>query len=180
RRLEDRIDAARIQGAASLLLGDLKVADERLHYALTHSRACNLVEGELPSLVNLADLRHCQGRTDEARDLLDQVWEPTEIGPFPLAHADALNLLARIECDAGHREAAIAAATEAYRKAWCDGPPYAYHWGLQDASQLLGELGAPEPKLSPFDPSRYPPMPEVEIAPPEDPAADIADRRDNR
>jgi hypothetical protein len=101
----------------------------------------NYVEGELPALVALAELRRRQalsvgarqGNPAAARDLLDDVWEPAERGPYPLFHADALVVLAQVERDAGNREAAIAVATRAYRLAWCDGPPFAYHWGLEAA-----------------------------------------------
>lgn len=54
---------------------------------------------------------------------------------------------------------------QAYRLAWCDGPPYAYHCGLTSARKLLQELGAPEPQLPPFDPAKFPPMPDVELNP---------------
>ncbi len=64
---------------------------------------------------------------------------------------------------------AIAAATRVYELSWCDGPPYAYHWGLEKAKAHLAELGAPEPELPPFDESEFEPMPEVEIDPPDDP-----------
>jgi len=46
---------------------------------------------------------------------------------------------------------------------WCDGPPYAYQYGLQNAKRLLKELGAKEPQMPPFDPSKFEPMPEVDI-----------------
>ncbi len=39
------------------------------------------------------------------------------------------------------------AAPQAYRFAWCDGPPYAYHYGLENAKKHLRELGAPEPEM---------------------------------
>ena len=93
------------------------------------------------------------------------MWEPCERGPFKLFHADAFNVLAQIECDAGNQEAAVKAAMEAYRLAWCDGPPFAYHWGLQKAKAHLAALGVSEPILPPFDESKYEPMPEVEIEP---------------
>ena len=96
-----------------------------------------LVQEELPALVALAELRRHQGDPAAARDLLDDVWEPAERGPYPLIHADAFNVLAQIERDAGNIEAAIEAATQAYRLAWCDGPPYAYHWGLEAARAHL-------------------------------------------
>ncbi|HJQ25665.1 MAG TPA: DUF4062 domain-containing protein [Blastocatellia bacterium] len=169
-RLEwDFIRAARLQGAALLGLNDLAKADERLHHALTRARAVNLVEEEIQALTWLAGLRRRQGDAEAARELLDDVWEAAERGPYPLYHADALNVLAQIERDAGNNDAAIKAATEAYRKAWCDGPPFAYHWGLEAARKHLRELNAPEPDLPPYDPSQYEPMPDVEIDPPDAP-----------
>jgi tetratricopeptide (TPR) repeat protein len=161
----DLIEAARRQGEASLGLNDFATADERLHHALTRARTVNLVEEELPALVALAELRRRQGEVTAAREFLDDVWEAAERGPYPLFHADAYNVLAQIERDEGNKSAAVEAATKAYRLAWCDGPPFAYHWGLEKAKQHLKELGAPEPELPPFDESKFEPMPEVEIDP---------------
>jgi len=56
----------------------------------------------------------------------------------------------------------------AYRLAWCDGPPFAYHWGLQQTKAHLAALNVPEPTLPPFDE----PMPEVEINPSEEQETD--------
>jgi tetratricopeptide (TPR) repeat protein len=152
-----------VQGAAALGLGEFAVADERLHHALTRARAVNYVEEELAALIALAELRRRQSQPDEARELLDAVWDAAARGPYPLFHADALNVLAQLERDAQHREAAITAATAAYRLAWCDGPPYAYHWGLLAAQQHLAALGAPLPDdLPPFDPASHEPMPDTE------------------
>lgn len=161
----DLVEAARVQGEAALGLNDLATADERLHHALTRARLVNLVQEELPALVALAELRRRQGDAKAARELLDDVWEPAERGPYPLFHADAFNVLAQIERDEGNTDAAIEAATKAYRLAWCDGPPFAYHWGLEKAKQHLKELGAPEPAMPPFDESKFEPMPDVEIDP---------------
>jgi tetratricopeptide (TPR) repeat protein len=159
------IRAARLHGEAALGLGDLTTATERLHHALTRARTVNLIEEELPALTALAELHRRQQYYDTARELLDQVWAPAERGPYPLMHADALNVLAQLERDQGRREAAVAAATEAYRQAWCDGPPYAYHFGLTNARRHLQELGAPAPAMPPFDAAKYAPMLEVEIDP---------------
>jgi ATP/maltotriose-dependent transcriptional regulator MalT len=162
----DYIRAARLQGTAALSTGDpndIETASERLHHALSRARACNLYEQELPALAALAELHRRRGEPERAREVLDDVWEAAERGPYPLFHADALNVLARIERDAGHRDRAVEAATEAYRKAWCDGPPFAYHWGLRDARAILAELEAPEPELPPFDESEFEPMPKVKI-----------------
>jgi tetratricopeptide (TPR) repeat protein len=161
----DLIRAARVQGEAALGLDDFAIADERLHHALTRARMVNLVEEELPALVALAELRRRQGESKAAREFLDDVWEAAARGPYPLIHADASNVLAQIERDAGNEGAAVEAAERAYRLAWCDGPPFAYHWGLEKARGHLRELGAREPELPPFDESKFEPMPEVEIDP---------------
>jgi tetratricopeptide (TPR) repeat protein len=162
----DFVRAARLQGAAALGLGDLAIAEERLHRALTRARAVNLVEEELAALAALAELRRQQEDLSAARELLEDAWEPAERGPYPLYHADALNVLAQIERDAVNHNAAVEAARQAYRLAWCDGPPFAYHWGLKKARAHLADLGASEPDdLPPYDEARYEPMPEVEIDP---------------
>lgn len=46
------------------------------------------------------------------------MWELAERGPYPLFHADALNVLAQIERDAGNHDAAVKAAAQAYQLAW--------------------------------------------------------------
>ncbi|HEY0348559.1 MAG TPA: DUF4062 domain-containing protein [Pyrinomonadaceae bacterium] len=160
----DFIRAARAQGEAALGLNDFATADERLHHAITRARKVNNIEEELPALLAVAELRR-RGDTKAARELLDDLWEAAERGPYPLFHVDAFNVLAQIERDEGNAKAAIEAATQAYRLAWCDGPPFAYHWGLEKAKQHLKELGAPEPEMPPFDESKFEPMPEVEINP---------------
>ena len=161
----DFIRAARLRGEVAFGLRDFVTADERLHHALTRARMVNFVEEELSALVALAELRRRQGDVKAARELLDNVWEMAERGPYPLFHADACNVLVQIERDEGNQEKAVEAATKAYRLAWCDGPPFAYHWGLEKARKYLKELGAPEPEMPPFDASKFEPMPEVEIDP---------------
>lgn len=172
-RLErDFIQSAQLQGSAALGLGDLAIADERLHHALTRARAVNLVEEELPALVGLAELHRQRGEIAQARERLDEIWESAERGPYPLFHADALNVLAQIEIDAGNRDKAVEAADKAYRLVWCDGISadgktcYAYWWGLKRARKHLESLGEPIPDdLPPFDESQFDPLPEVEINP---------------
>ncbi|HJQ34149.1 MAG TPA: DUF4062 domain-containing protein [Pyrinomonadaceae bacterium] len=161
----DFIFASRRQGEAALGLNDLVKADERLHHALTRARMVNLVEEELPALVALAELRRRQGELGAARGLLEDVWEAAERGPYPLIHADACCVLAEVEREEGRYDKAVEPAETAYRLAWCDGPPFAYHWGLERARALLKELGAGEPELPAFDASKFEPMPEVEIDP---------------
>lgn len=168
---DDFITSIRLQGEVALGLGELRAAAERLHQSLTRARAVDLVEEELPTLIALAELHRQRKELAAAHELLEQVWAPAERGPYPMFHADARNVLARIERDEGNREAAISAATRAFELAWCDGPPYAYHYGLTNAKELLVELGAQdviaklEGKLPPFDESKFEPMPDVELNP---------------
>lgn len=159
------LSAKRIEGLAALSIGDLETASKCLHDTVQHSREIALVGEEIGAIIGLAGL-HCR-QTDfkAARELLDDVWDIAERGPYYPLHADAMNVLAQLERDAGNTAKAIEAATQAYRLAWCDGPPYAYHWGLEAARKHLRELGAPEPEMPPFDPSKFEPMPEVEINP---------------
>jgi len=167
----DFILAARLHGTAALGLNDLDTAAERLQHALTRARAVSRVDEELPTLTALAELHRRQSELSTARELLNQIWDAAERGPYPLFHADALNVLAQIERDQGNREAAITAATKAYTLAWCDGISadgkvcYAYYYGLTNARKHLQELGAPEPPLPPFDESKFEPLPDVELNP---------------
>lgn len=154
----DFIRAARVQGEALMELNNLGPADERLHHALTRSRTVNLVDEELPALIALAELRRRQGDLKAARAFLDDVWAAAERGPYPLIQSDAYNVLAQIESDAGNEPETLEAAIKAYRLAWCDGPPFAYHWALKKSQAHLQTLGEPEPLLPPFDESKYEPL----------------------
>jgi len=157
--------AALMQGEAALGGHDLSRAYERLHNSLTRARTVNMVDLELPTLIAIARLELERGQPVEAKARLDDVWQAAKRGPYPLRQADAYNVLAEIEIVEGDRPSAIDAATEANRAAWCNGPPYAYHWGLVRAKAHLAALGAPEPDMPPFDESKFEPMPEVEINP---------------
>lgn len=157
--------AGRLLGAVALALGEQREADELLTRALVDARLTGVVVEEIRALLELAELRIKEAKPGVGRRLIDDVWELVDTGPFPLFHAEAFNLLTQIERDEGNTQAAIDAATKAYRLAWCDGPPFAYHWGLEKAKQHLKELGAPQPEMPPFDESKFEPMPEVEINP---------------
>jgi predicted HTH transcriptional regulator len=161
----DVVRAALLQGRAALGLGEPEIADERLHHALTRARAVNLVELEIQALIAIAALARRRDDLAGAEARLDEVWDAAERGLYPLYQADAFNLTAEIARAEGDKKAAIEAATKAYRAAWCDGPPYAYRWGLEKAKAHLQAFGSPEPEMPPFDESKFEPMPEVEINP---------------
>ena len=112
---------------------------------------------------------------DQAERLLDDVWVRAERGPYPLFQADAFNRLASLErtraallpADSLERIAALdragKAALRAYEKAWLDGPPFAYAYGLSHAAEHLAELGITPPDLPPYDESKFPPMPDEPV-----------------
>jgi hypothetical protein len=140
-------------------------ADEYLHKALARARVVHFVSEELAALTALATLHHRRGDNAGARQHLDAVWDATESGPYRLLHADARNVLTEIEIAEKNTPAAINAATAAYRLAWCDGPPFAYDYGLRTARAHLRALGAPEPEMPPYDPSKHEPIEEIDIEP---------------
>lgn len=80
-----------------------------------------------------------------------------------LRAADARNVLAQLERDLGTSDAAVQSATEAYKLAWCDGPPYAYHYGLSNAHRHLRERGASVPPCPEFDASKFPPIKDLDF-----------------
>src|SRR6266498_3417768 len=143
----DLISIVRLQGLIALEMGDLLEADKKLQIALSHARNINYIAGHIQSLLDLAELRRRQGDLKAAREFLEDLWDAVEYGPYPLFHADAFNILAQIERDTNNSEGAIEAATKAYHLAWCDGPPFAYYWGLELARKHLKELGASEPQV---------------------------------
>ncbi|MBI5960370.1 MAG: DUF4062 domain-containing protein, partial [Chloroflexi bacterium] len=89
----DRTRAARLQGEAAFRLGDFDTANRLLPDVLLRARTASLMEEELPALITLAELAIQQHEPDKAREYLNSVWELAERGPYPLFHADALNLL---------------------------------------------------------------------------------------
>jgi tetratricopeptide (TPR) repeat protein len=130
---------------SKLKLGSIDEAIDELHALLVESRAKSWHETELHTRRILAEAYRRRGNLITARDVIDDFWNLAERGPYRLALADTYNVLAEIERDAGNRTAAIVAAEEAYRQAWCDGPPHAYHWALQKAIKLLDESGSQHP-----------------------------------
>jgi tetratricopeptide (TPR) repeat protein len=159
----DFIRAARLQGFAALGRGELDNARNRLRHALDRSRAVNFADGELWSLIGFAELNRQLGEVEIAREFLSQVWGLAERGPYPIHHAEAWNIMAEIAGDCGDMSAAIDAATKAYQFAWCDGPDFAYKWGLEKAGAHLKCFGAPVPEVVAPDQVGSEDMPKVDI-----------------
>lgn len=155
----DLIRGLRLLGAVSLAKLDLKKAETYLSQALTKAREVSFVEEELCSLINLSQLRLQDSDIKSSLELLDDVWEAVERGPYPIFHADAFNQLAEIEETKGNISAALEAAEKAYCISWCDGPPFAYYRGLKTSETYLRNWNRPVPSgLPSYDESKYEPM----------------------
>ena len=84
--------------------------------------------------------------------------EAARIARLPAREPEHLGM-ALLHMALGSREEAVQHALAAYRKAWCDGPPYARHWSLCRSRETLAALGEPEPTLPEFDARRFGPHP---------------------
>lgn len=159
-----RMCAALLRGAVTGRLGDEDQAGELLSGALVDAREAGLGELEIVALTQLAEW-HLRGhRLPEARGHTRDAVELAERAELRLRWTDALNVLSRVERAVGDTEAAAQAARDAYRQAWCDGPPFSYAVGLDEARANLSAVGAPEPDgLDGFELGE--PFPEVLIKP---------------
>lgn len=128
---------------ADLHLGRIQEAEGTLMNVLQEARSKALVRLELRCLRCLAEACRLRGDHASARALLDDLDEPAARGPYRLIQADAANIRALLP-DAGPAQRR-AAAEDAYRLAWCDGPGYVYHRALELAKRTLQELGVPLP-----------------------------------
>jgi tetratricopeptide (TPR) repeat protein len=129
--------ALRMKGEALVLQGNLSDGEGFLQRALLHAREIEFVEEELPALRALA-LKALQiNELDVAKEYLQQTWRLAERGQFLLYNADSYNILARVELAYGNREKAIIAAKHAFDLSICDGIPFAYQRGLDDAKTHL-------------------------------------------
>lgn len=158
------IMAMNLEGAILLAQGSTAQAKEVLLRGLRRARRINFTAAEIDALLDLTRACLQLGEEDVCREALADLWEPVERGRFRLAEADGLLLLARLELKKQDVEKAVDAASRAYRTAWCDGPPFAYHRTLCRSGDLLADLGAEPPTgLPPFSEDEHEPLPEVPI-----------------
>jgi len=134
--LEVRVEVAEVE----LHLGRIDEAIDEVMDVLRVARSKALVEPELHSLRCLADAHRLRGDHAAASSFLDDLDEIAARGPYRLIQADAANIRAQLPgADPAQRRAV---AEEAYRLAWCDGPPYAYDRALELATRTLRDLDA--------------------------------------
>jgi hypothetical protein len=158
-----RVCAALLCGAIAGQVGDEDRADELLSGALVDARQAGLGELEIVALTQLAEWHLRGNRLPEARGHARDAVELAERAELRLRWADALNVLSRVERTAGDTDAAAQAAREAYLQAWCDGPPFSYAAGLDEARSNLTAVSAREPGGLGFELGE--PFPDVLIEP---------------
>jgi len=98
-----------------------------------------LIETEPNILLELARLRHAQGR-GEALSLAQEALDIAERCEYRLVQADCHNFLAELALEEGNRQKAQEHAETARERAWCDGPPHRYEAAFQEAERLLQEI----------------------------------------
>jgi tetratricopeptide (TPR) repeat protein len=154
--------AARMKGEALIFKDE---GEDLLLYALKRAREIEFTEEELPALRALALLEKRRGNFAKARDYLEQSWELAKRGEFLLYNADSYNILAQIELAENNQKKAIEAARKAFDLSLCDGVPFAYLRGLEDAKSLLENLGANIPEIKICNEPNFEKLSETEINP---------------
>lgn len=151
-----------LRSAISEARGDLVSAIEEASSAMSWSRTMSFCSEEIRGLLSLARLHEKQGELELALGFLKDLWPLVERGPYPLDRARGLNILARLELQRGHAQAATAAALEAHKLAGgASGPPFSNPRQMAEARRTLGRLGVEAPPGPPgFHQS---PLPEVTI-----------------
>jgi Domain of unknown function (DUF4062) len=157
------VRGATARAAVASQLGAEDEAGQLLHEALTEARLRGLGDEEVALLIQLADWHLCRAELPQARRCLNQTETPIQHGQLRLRKADALNILSRIERSEGNVDKAAEAASDAFRAAWCDGPPFAYASALELARENLRALGAAEPDG--LDTCPAVPMPPITVTP---------------
>ncbi|MFZ6180889.1 hypothetical protein [Nannocystis pusilla] len=146
-RLFDTAEWHALAGRVAMAAGAFAAAEPHLSEALQLAR--RMGSDNVTSFS--ARLAACLARLDRPiearRALADALGSASEQFPGPLAAAHLA---------LGERDLAGPLALAAYRKAWADGPPFAWVEDLREATDLLAELGLPPPELPPFDPARSP------------------------
>jgi hypothetical protein len=142
-----------VHSEARLQLGEVDAAIDELHVMLVEAREKSWHKEELQIRRVLAEAYRRKGAFAAARDVIDDFWGLARRGPYRLLIADMYNVLAEVERDCGNLPEAVEAASEAYRQAWCDGPPHAYKRALDKVKALLDSFRSPYPEPPPRDTS---------------------------
>ncbi|MEV0715036.1 hypothetical protein, partial [Asanoa sp. NPDC050611] len=129
-------DAHKALGVAHIANGDLDLAADALDEAVRLARRANYPHTEVSAVVTLADVRHDQGRPEEAKELADTALEQARSAGFRILEGRALWVLARCAHDLGIRPTAmrdVRNALQIYRET-------GHRPGIAAALLLLGDV----------------------------------------
>ena len=99
------------------------------------------MEFEPDILLAWARWHRAKGENLPARENAQEALAIADRSEYRLKQADIHNFLARLSLEERDLQAARTHAQAARERAWCDGPPHAYQPALDEAEQLLKELG---------------------------------------
>ncbi|MDZ7994367.1 MAG: hypothetical protein RM022_004935 [Nostoc sp. EfeVER01] len=105
----------------------------------------NHVERYLLNLNTQAEIYLFERKYNEAQNI---IYEVISNDDYRLIQADACLILAKIKKGQGNIKEAISAATNAYKKAWCNGSIYVYKQALEQAKNILNEYDSPYPDIT--------------------------------
>jgi Domain of unknown function (DUF4062) len=146
----------RLRGKWQLSRGEYALAAESLRDAIRMAREAGFPDPESETLLALARFR--AGQLPAAREEAQRLSSGRDPAHLPLAELwHAL----------GETQQACKHAKAAYRHAWADGEPYVRKHALDNAKNLLQQLGEDVPALPAYDPAQEPKNPredEIEAA----------------
>jgi hypothetical protein len=143
--LLSNLRATLLRGSVHGYLRDDDPADALLHGALLQARHHQLHDAEADALVALARWTEAAGQHDLARMYALDAIEVARPHGLVLRHTDALNVLSRLDLDAGDLDQAGATALEAYTLCAGGGPGSGYATGIREAGAILSVTGNPIP-----------------------------------
>jgi tetratricopeptide (TPR) repeat protein len=138
----DSMKLQRLQGCLALAKGEPDVAEAHLASALAIARRIGCEEAL--ACAALAAVQARLGKRREATALLNEANQYK--GPINV-HADIAETLWHL----GDVEGSARAATDAFRNAWAQGPPFTWARSLARAKRLLARAGAAVPELPSAD-----------------------------
>jgi tetratricopeptide (TPR) repeat protein len=143
----------RLRGESALQQGQYSTAAGFFQDTITLGHKSGISVSGL--LGRLAYVRVRENLPDDALKLLHEALTDDQAGRLH----DLYNSAAEVYLALGDHQQAAQYATQAYKSAWADGPPFVWWWRLERARQVLEQVGAPIPDLPPFDESRIEKVP---------------------
>lgn len=119
--------AARNWGESLVLMGRVEDGLAKLRQAKEMAAETAFIEEIIPGLRAQAIAARHQGRFEDARSLLTNIWPLTERGPYPMYECDARMESAMLHETVGDLASAEGERAAAKRLAYADGPPFSFH-----------------------------------------------------